>query len=68
MKGKGGAIGITENPIAMQRRLICGLKIANCEFESVNKKTTSSTLQGFATQTKMKQQVKSSLIDVICAM
>ena len=73
VKGKGGVIGLTENPIALQRWLICGPELANCvsEFETSVRKTTPPTLhheEGLATvtQIKMKQQVK-SLVGVIDA-
>ena len=71
MKGKGGVIGLTENPIALQRWLICGPELANCvsEFKTSVRKTTPPTLhheEGFATQIKMKQQVE-SLVGVIDA-
>ena len=68
VKGKGGVIGLTENPIALQRWLICGPELANCasEFETLVRKTTPPTLHHEATQIKMKQQVE-SLVGVIDA-
>ena len=46
VKGKGGVIGLTENPIALQRWLICGPELANCvsEFETSVRKTTPPIL------------------------
>ena len=71
VKGKGGVIGLTENPTALERWLICGPEIAKClsEFESQTTRHETSAIhlhheEGFAAQTKMQQQVK-SLIDVI---
>ncbi len=73
VKGKGGVIGLTESPTALQRWLICGPEIANCLSEFENQKTTHGTPaidlhheEGFAAQCKMQQQVK-SLVDVISA-
>ena len=36
VKGKGGAIGLMENQVALQRWMICGPEVAKClsEFES----------------------------------
>ena len=36
VKGKGGVIGLTENPTALRRYMICGPELARCisEFES----------------------------------
>ena len=71
VKGKGGVIGLTENPTALERWLICGPEIAKClsEFESQTTRHETSAIhlhheEGFAAQTKMQQQVE-SLIDVI---
>ena len=33
VKGKGGVIGLTENPVALQRWLLCGPELARCIFE-----------------------------------
>ena len=40
VKGKGGVIGLTESPTALQRWMICGPELANCldEFEIRRKK------------------------------
>ena len=71
VKGKGGVIGLTENPTALEQWLICGPEIAKClsEFESQTTRHETSAIhlhheEGFAAQTKIQQQVK-SLIDVI---
>ena len=75
VKGKGGVIGLTENPVALQRWLLCGPELAQCifEFESDIKHEGSVSLsskelfhheEGLATQKHFKQQVN-SLVDII---
>ena len=75
VKGKGGVIGLTENPVAVQRWLLCGPELALCifEFESDIKHEGSGSLsskelfhheEGLATQKHFKQQVN-SLVDII---
>ncbi len=71
MKGKGGIIGLTVNPAALQRWLICGPELARCisEFESEIEHASYSSSQlhheeGLTAQTNFKQQVN-SLVDVI---
>ena len=77
VKGKGGVIGLTENPVSLQRWLLCGPELARCisEFESdVNYKNEGSGSLGsrellhhkecLATQKHFKQQVN-SLVDTI---
>ncbi len=56
VKGKGGAIGLTENPTALQRWMICGPELAKCltEFESQDVDETTVLHfhheEGFSTQ------------------
>lgn len=69
VKGKGGVIGLTENPVALRRWMICGPELARCisEFESGNEvDVDDETLlkQGFSAQLSFKKQVL-SLIDTI---
>ena len=71
VKGKGGAIGLTENQVALQRWMICEPEIAKClsEFESegiINEsiQTDCHHEEGLATQKKFQEQVK-SLLSVI---
>ena len=77
VKGKGGVIGHTENPVPLQCWLLCGPELARCisEFESdVNYKNEgigslgSRELlhhkEGLAIQKQFKQQVN-SLVDTI---
>ena len=71
VKGKGGAIGLTENQVALQRWMICGPEIAKClsEFESegiINEsiQTDCHHEEGLATPKKFQEQVK-SLLSVI---
>ncbi len=71
VKGKGGIIGLTENPAALQRWLICGPELARSisEFESEIEHASYSSSQlhheeGLTAQTNFKQQVN-SLVDVI---
>ena len=77
VKGKGGIIGLTENPLALERWLLCGPELARCifEFESEveNKGRDSSSSREFlhneetlTDQKNFKQQVN-RLVDVINA-
>ena len=38
VKGKGGVIGLTENPVTLQRWLLCGPELARCIFEILSMK------------------------------
>ncbi len=75
VKGKGGVIGLTENPAALQRWLLCGPELSRCisEFESDIKTENSSLLgskevvhheENVASQKNFQQQVN-SLISTI---
>lgn len=75
LKGKGGIIGLTESPVALQRWLLCGPEVARCisEFESELERERSSSPsareflhheEGLTAQKNFKQQVN-CLVDVI---
>ena len=70
MKGKGGIIGLTKSPVALQCWLICGPELARCIFQSeIEYGKISSTdflhhQEGIISQKKLKQQVN-CLVDVI---
>lgn len=75
VKGKGGVIGLTESPTALQRWLLCGPELARCitEFENEIEHEIGGSRgkflhheEGLAAQKNFKQQVN-SLVDVINA-
>ena len=67
VKGKGGVIGLTENPTALRRYMICGPELARCisEFESPAWSDENNTQllphheEGLASQLSFKKQVQS---------
>jgi len=67
VKGKGGVIGLTENPLALRRWMICDPELARCISEFENESEENNALlwhheKGFAAQLSFKQQTQ-SLID-----
>ena len=76
MKGKGGVIGLVENPAALRRWMICGPELARCisEFdESANQNAVGAFTElfrhheeGLAAQLSFKHHVQ-NLIDTINA-
>ena len=72
VKGKGGVIGLTENPTALRRWMICGPELARCisEFECPawsdenNMQLFPHHEEGLASQLSFKKQVQ-SLIDTV---
>ena len=70
VKGKGGAIGLMENQVALQRWMICGPEIAKCLSEFESEVIADESLQncthheeGLATQKRFQEQV----ISLVCA-
>ena len=70
VKGKGGAIGLMENQVALQRWMICGPEIAKCLSEFESEVIADESLQncthheeGLATQKRFQEQVNS----LVCA-
>ncbi|MES9881369.1 MAG: hypothetical protein ABW185_10860, partial [Sedimenticola sp.] len=71
VKGKGGAIGLTEDPVSLRRWLVCGPELANLmgEFDDQymledNRENNLHHAEGLATQ-KLFHQQSQNLTDVI---
>lgn len=71
VKGDGGAVGLTENPAALRRWMVCGPEMARLigEFESLVETSQKTTNLGHHEQTKSTQKAflrdVKSLTDVI---